>query len=862
MSRPSWQGWRGPLVLAAASACAAILASSCRSATTVAPPTVPEPAAPSRPPAARVGLPEPDIARLAPAPNLRIGVVLDARRASVGTDSGVVVFGQAADGSWSGRRVEVQRATFVPAATGQPPRAAPRFRVQVGSFADERGAREVAARAEQTARLPAVVGRFSGTERYQVRIGEFASRDEAQAKAGELHRAGFPGSFVAEDARPAPTGRVRLLETGDEFSRATLLPAGSQFLSLDQARLPRRLRAAFQRRAGLRPHQRRGPGGLPEGCRPERAVPVGLSPDRGPEGPGGGRAHLRAAKPRAVRRPGIRPLRHGDLPGLPRAVHREPAVEPRRGRDAGTGGHVSRRADQRPLHVHLRRAHRGRRATCSTKVHPTSPEWPAPRSETPSPRYARQWAEGARGRRRPHARCVASGVARDPRRGCLRAILLKGCRPTRRSGPGPSTSRSRSSARDAAPPVAASLARRGTLLPVPRGLFVLGRAGDPPHLPGDPAYLLAVEDREALLPGGRRAAGGGTPRRRGHREPLPDNTLRPGVARPAGRSWCCWPGPGRTAGPPDLVSATFQGMGGDGLELLRGDERSDDARDPAVRLFRNLDGVSAAASEMSLAVGDDVRYVARDGRIDIPRSRARTRKGIAADRDSRYYRWEVRLTPEAVAEAVARYGKVGPVRDLEATRDRGLRSSRRAHRAGQRRRPALEGPARPVGTRPAREPLRDRARARFPGRCRALSSSPGKGWGHGVGLCQVGAFGMAKAGATFEQILKHYYSGIALDAHDLSPFLNRTGRPARMRTFPSERWRPLSRSESTVRVPRGLRGQLSQLPFPRSSSISGVAADRRALPRLRRSAQGALREGRARGLRARATCRTTAWARS
>ena len=42
----------------------------------------------------------------------------------------------------------------------------------------------------------------------------------------------------------------------------------------------------------------------------------------------------------------------------------------------------------------------------------------------------------------------------------------------------------------------------------------------------------------------------------------------------------------------------------------------------------------------------------------------------------------------------------------------------------------------------------------------------GKGWGHGVGLCQVGAFGMAKAGATSEQILKHYYSGIALEALD------------------------------------------------------------------------------------------------
>lgn len=38
----------------------------------------------------------------------------------------------------------------------------------------------------------------------------------------------------------------------------------------------------------------------------------------------------------------------------------------------------------------------------------------------------------------------------------------------------------------------------------------------------------------------------------------------------------------------------------------------------------------------------------------------------------------------------------------------------------------------------------------------------GRGWGHGVGMCQVGAFGMAKDGATYEEILKKYYKGIDL----------------------------------------------------------------------------------------------------
>jgi stage II sporulation protein D len=38
----------------------------------------------------------------------------------------------------------------------------------------------------------------------------------------------------------------------------------------------------------------------------------------------------------------------------------------------------------------------------------------------------------------------------------------------------------------------------------------------------------------------------------------------------------------------------------------------------------------------------------------------------------------------------------------------------------------------------------------------------GRGWGHGVGLCQNGAYGLARSGMEFEQILEHYYTGIEL----------------------------------------------------------------------------------------------------
>ena len=38
----------------------------------------------------------------------------------------------------------------------------------------------------------------------------------------------------------------------------------------------------------------------------------------------------------------------------------------------------------------------------------------------------------------------------------------------------------------------------------------------------------------------------------------------------------------------------------------------------------------------------------------------------------------------------------------------------------------------------------------------------GKGWGHGVGLCQVGAYGLAMRGMNDQDILKTYYKGVEI----------------------------------------------------------------------------------------------------
>ena len=47
-------------------------------------------------------------------------------------------------------------------------------------------------------------------------------------------------------------------------------------------------------------------------------------------------------------------------------------------------------------------------------------------------------------------------------------------------------------------------------------------------------------------------------------------------------------------------------------------------------------------------------------------------------------------------------------------------------------------------------------------------TAEGSGWGHGVGMCQFGALGLAKKGAGYKQILKKYFKGIKIrDYHEL-----------------------------------------------------------------------------------------------
>jgi stage II sporulation protein D len=277
--------------------------------------------------------------------------------------------------------------------------------------------------------------------------------------------------------------------------------------------------------------------------------------------------------------------------------------------------------------------------------------------------------------------------------------------------------------------------------------------------PEDTSYLLQVEDRGELAGEGETLAAV-LLLQEGIVSPHSDNTLRPSAPVSRADAVGILARAAMRAGPPDLISAQFRSASAAGLAVQRGEALETHPLSPDVRLFRSLDGSVQAPSELILEAGEKVRFVLHGGRVAFLEVQ-QSLMGAAADRDSRYYRWEVRMTPDEIASAAARYGTVGAVRDIVPLR-LGV-SGRVVEMAikGSDGEMVIKG----LKVRWAlglRENLFvvDREMDGAGGVGRFIFT--GKGWGHGVGLCQVGAAGMAQSGSRFESILRHYYTGVRL----------------------------------------------------------------------------------------------------
>jgi stage II sporulation protein D len=277
--------------------------------------------------------------------------------------------------------------------------------------------------------------------------------------------------------------------------------------------------------------------------------------------------------------------------------------------------------------------------------------------------------------------------------------------------------------------------------------------------PGDEDYLLRIEDRDEIKEEAERMAAA-VLLQEGILTLFPDNTLRPDASVTRTHALTALARAALEAGPSSLVTAEFRQAEPGTLVVSEKGEEKTYAVDRYARLFRSLNGNRLAASELSLAAGDEVRFVAQQGRV-VYLEAEQSLLGAAADRTSKVYKWEVRMTPDELATAVSRYGDVGAVKDV---------SPRRYGVSGRVTELAVTGSAGDLLLRGLRvrwglglrENLFVVDRERDAAGTVKQFIFTGKGWGHGVGLCQVGAYGMAQAGSTFDRILRHYYTGITL----------------------------------------------------------------------------------------------------
>jgi stage II sporulation protein D len=277
----------------------------------------------------------------------------------------------------------------------------------------------------------------------------------------------------------------------------------------------------------------------------------------------------------------------------------------------------------------------------------------------------------------------------------------------------------------------------------------------------DVDYFLAVRDASEIPAANR--ADVAMLIRDGYLAILPDATLRPREPLSRARALHSIARLLETRNLLQLQKGTARPTSDDSLVL-----RSTKGKDQPVKidgdafLFRQIGETVYPVRAVAMVGGEPVIFhVSTAGEVDYLEVRP-SPNGAAADRFSPFTNW---TTDMSLGQAQARLGRfasgIGSLVDLRV-----------AARGKSRRAIDLEV----IGTDGTRHVLGGRIRSALGlreqlfviehkydenGRVTGLTFL-GRGWGHGVGMCQVGAYGLAKQGFSYDQILKAYYTGIEL----------------------------------------------------------------------------------------------------
>jgi stage II sporulation protein D len=202
----------------------------------------------------------------------------------------------------------------------------------------------------------------------------------------------------------------------------------------------------------------------------------------------------------------------------------------------------------------------------------------------------------------------------------------------------------------------------------------------------------------------------------------------------------------------------FKSLSDGKLQLVENDEPRDIPYSREILVIKNHSGRYHFGTHAHLLGGESVRWVEKDDKAVLLEVIYDLQSNIL-DRSSAFHKWSLKRSRAWLQNRLNNYYPIGELEDL-VVQDRG--ESRRVTDL------LIKG----SGSTAVVKGFRIRTILGLRDTLFVIDREydsegniknfifTGKGWGHGVGFCQVGSFGMARSGAKYREILKKYYEGI------------------------------------------------------------------------------------------------------
>lgn len=210
---------------------------------------------------------------------------------------------------------------------------------------------------------------------------------------------------------------------------------------------------------------------------------------------------------------------------------------------------------------------------------------------------------------------------------------------------------------------------------------------------------------------------------------------------------------------PNLQTATTKASVDGKLVLRSGRSEKQLVIRPDVFLFRKFGADFYPVKEAALVGGEKVNYQTDPSGSVVYLEIEPTETPTVAENMSPFTNWSKSLSASAVSARLSRYVRgIGTLYDLDIKTKGYSRRAVELEIIGSNGVKILKGGK-------IRSALRLREQLfvinkRYSGSQAVGYTFTGRGWGHGVGMCQYGAYGLAKMGVKYDAIIKHYYTGV------------------------------------------------------------------------------------------------------